>query len=46
MGHCVAATPDMLLSVLQNLDPAKLRRYEPGDASGIVAAIDEHMGFS
>lgn len=45
MEHCVSATPETLLETLQSLDVSKLKPYQKGDASAIVAAIDKHMGF-
>ena len=43
MDHCFTATPDTLLEVMQTYNPAKLIPYTPGDARGIVSAIEGHM---
>lgn len=43
MGHCLTATPDTLMEVMQQYNPSKLVPYAVGDASGIVEAIEGHM---
>lgn len=43
-GLLVAATPETLAAVLRRADFSRLRRYDPGGALGVVAAIDELSG--
>jgi beta-1,4-N-acetylglucosaminyltransferase len=46
MGHLGVATPDTLVQVVKAFDPDTLKPYVPGNASGIVARIDEICGIS
>jgi hypothetical protein len=46
MGHLVSATPATLVDAVRQLKASKLVPYEKGSPRGIVAAIDELMGFA